>query len=119
VPADRIIDGKDLRPLLANPQRAGSPHEALYYYQRDALLAVRRGDFKLILAAGPNAKEDKLELYDVRDDPGESKDVAAEKIELVKELSALADKAREDLGDTRKRVQGKNRRPPSTAEGGA
>jgi arylsulfatase A-like enzyme len=115
VPTDRIIDGKDLRPLLEAKPGVASPHESFYYYQRFALMAVRSGDWKLILAAKPEAKEDQAILYDVQHDPAETKDLAAEHPDLVKKLQGVADQAREDLGDSRKGMNGKNRRPPATA----
>ncbi len=117
LPQDRIIDGKDLRPLMTGEDGATSPRESFYYYQRDALMAVRAGEWKLILADRPNQKIDKLELYDVKSDPGETKDLSAEKPDIVKKLQALADKAREDLGDSRKDIEGKNRRPAAVAAG--
>jgi arylsulfatase A-like enzyme len=117
VPTDRIIDGKDLRPLMTSKEPAASPRDTFYYYQRFALMAVRKGDWKLTLAGGPNQKVDKLELYDVKNDPGERKDLAAEKPEIVKELQAVADEARADLGDSRKDTEGKSRRPPAVATG--
>ncbi len=40
------------------------------------------------------------ELYNLSDDIGETKDVAAENPEIVKQLEALAEKAREDIGDS-------------------
>ncbi|MGB7161248.1 MAG: sulfatase [Tepidisphaeraceae bacterium] len=115
VPTDRIIDGKDLRAMMTSKEPVASPRDSFYYYQRFALIAVRSGDFKLVLAAGPNAKEDQAILYDVQRDPGETKDVAAENPEIIKKLAALAERAREDLGDSRKGMEGKNRRPPATA----
>lgn len=117
VPSDRIIDGKDLRPLMTAKTGATSPRETFYYYQRDALMAVRAGDWKLILAAGPNAKADQIELYDVQHDPGETKELAAENPEVVKRLQSIADNARGDLGDSRKKIEGKNRRPAAIAAG--
>ena len=48
-PADRILDGKDIGPLLAGEEGAESPHEAFYYYQVDQLQAVRAGRWKLYL----------------------------------------------------------------------
>jgi arylsulfatase A-like enzyme len=51
---------------------------------------VRRGDWKLIrLFAGNADGSDKLELYNLKDDLGETKNVAAEKPELVRELNEL------------------------------
>ncbi|HEX8916021.1 MAG TPA: sulfatase, partial [Humisphaera sp.] len=51
---------------------------------------VRRGDWKLIrlFAANPDGT-DKLELYHLKDDVGETKNLAAEKPELARELNEL------------------------------
>ena len=40
-PADRIIDGKDIQPLMRGKKDAKSPHEAFYYYYMTQLHAVR------------------------------------------------------------------------------
>jgi arylsulfatase A len=45
IPTDRVIDGKDIWPVLAGD--AKTPHEAFYYHRRDDLAAVRSGDWKL------------------------------------------------------------------------
>jgi arylsulfatase len=41
-----------------------------------------------------------LSLYDLESDPGESKDVAGDHPDIVKQLSVLAENMRADLGDT-------------------
>jgi len=46
---------------------------------------VRRGRYKLI----HKIRKEKVELYDVLADPGDSTDLASERPELVRELSAL------------------------------
>lgn len=46
---------------------------------------ARQGDWKLIL---PHAKDTPVELFNLKDDPFETKNLAAEKPELVKELTA-------------------------------
>ena len=46
-PADRVIDGRDIRPILFAEPGAKSPHEALYYYRGERLGAVRSGRWKL------------------------------------------------------------------------
>ncbi len=52
--------------------------------------SVRRGDWKLIrLFAQNDDGSDQLELFNLRDDLGETKNLAAEKPELVRELNAL------------------------------
>jgi arylsulfatase A len=42
-PSDRIIDGHDIWPILSDQLGARSGYEALYYYSRDNLNAVRSG----------------------------------------------------------------------------
>jgi arylsulfatase A len=127
VPADRIIDGRDIGPLLRAEPGAKSPHEAFYYYWDNGLEAVRRGNWKLHFPhayrslSGPAGKDGEpgpyrqarteLALYDLAADVGESRNVAEENPEVVAELKKLADAAREDLGDSLTGVAGKNRRP--------
>jgi arylsulfatase A-like enzyme len=115
MPTDRIVDGKDLLPMVTSKGPAASPRKWFYYYQRFALMAVRSGDYKLMLAAGPNAKQDQAMLYDVQHDPGETKEISAEHPEIMKQLQAIAEQAREDLGDSRKDMNGKNRRKAAEA----
>ena len=45
-PKDRVIDGKDIMPLLTDA-RAKSPHELLFFCRGDNLHAVRGGEYKL------------------------------------------------------------------------
>lgn len=116
VPEKRLIDGKDVWPLLAGAPGAKTPHEAFFYYQIDQLQAVRSGQWKLYLpleakrGLGPaKGKPSPATLYDLVADPSEKKDVLADHPEVVRRLTALADKARADLGDGDR--PGKNQRP--------
>jgi arylsulfatase A len=117
LPAQRI-DGLDISPLLTGVPGASSPHRALwFYYNQNELQAVRSGPWKLILphayrtldlTAAP-AKDGRptkyvqakagLELYNLVDDPGERRDLAAQRPEVVARLQALSEEARADLGD--------------------
>jgi arylsulfatase A-like enzyme len=118
LPPGRIIDGRDIWPLLAREPGAQSPYDerGFFYYRLEQLQAVRAGAWKLYLplenkylnlarktAAAP------LELYDVRNDPSEQHEASVEHPEIVKRLLALAEAAREDLGDVDR--PGKNQRP--------
>jgi len=47
-----------------------------------------------------------LSLFDLANDPGEAKNVAAEHPEIVKELTSLADDFRRDVGDPLTNIQG-------------
>ena len=61
--------------------------------------SVRRGDWKLIrLFAGNDDGSDLLELYNLKDDLGETKNLAAEKPGLARELNALIDSFLKETG---------------------
>jgi arylsulfatase A len=115
-PADRIIDGKDIRPLLRGDPGAGTPHEAFYYYQEDQLQAVRDDRWKLYLPLKLKKHgwrqvqpDSPLQLYDLQADIGERNNVADRYPEVVERLTALAERARDDLGDIDR--PGRNQRP--------
>jgi len=131
VPADRIIDGQDIWPLLTQPD-AKSPHDVFYYYWDNGLDAIRSGEWKLHFPhtyrslQGPPGKDGQpngyaqaktgLELYNLKADPGEKTDVAAANPEVVAQLQKLANAARKDLGDSLTNRAGKNRRPADKLE---
>ena len=124
------IDGLDIWPLLAGQPKATSPHEAFFfYYNVNELQAVRSGRWKLILPhtyrtlAGQQGRDDGLpvkyqmvkaglELYDVQSDVSETTNVADKYPDVVRRLEALAEQAREDLGDRLTGRSGKNVREP-------
>ena len=120
VPQDRVLDGKDIWPVLSNKTDARSPHQAFYYYHRDQLQAVRSGKWKLYLALagkevqGKQRAGQKLELYDLHSDIGETNDIASDHPDVVKQLQAFANQARKDLGDAD--LVGKNQRPAKFTE---
>jgi arylsulfatase A-like enzyme len=57
-----------------------------------------------------------LVLYNLEDDPGETRDVAARHPEIVERLSRIAEKSREDLGDSLVGRPGRGVRRPGTAK---
>ncbi len=133
LPAQRI-DGLDIWPLFTGEPGAKNPHEAYYfYYGVNELQAVRSGDWKLHLphtartmlgqAPGRDGIPGKyrplpvgLELYNLREDIGETKDVAALHPEVVERLQRLAEAAREELGDQLTNRTGRGNREPGRAE---
>jgi arylsulfatase A-like enzyme len=131
------IDGLDIWPLLAGQPGAKNPHEAYFFYgvpfgqwTGAELEAVRAGPWKLMLPHtyrtlgdsppgrnGIPAKYQpraisKPELYNLADDVGEKSDVATPNPAIVKRLLALADKCRDDLGDTIVKREGAGLRKP-------
>lgn len=124
------IDGVNIQTLLFNAPDANPRNELAVYYGVNNLEAIRKGPWKLVLPhrsrtyklhppgydgfPGPEPNVDVPEaLYDMRRDPGETLDVKAHFPEVVKELEALADKYRQDLGDGLTGRQGTGRRPPA------
>ena len=74
------------------------------------LAAVRKGDYKLILPGRPPPDVDKTLLFNVREDPGETKDLAADHPELV----ARAAKARRRSPQgSRRRAEQPGQEPPA------
>ena len=105
VPADRMIDGTDIWPLLAGAPDAKPAHETFYYYRGFRLEAVRHGDWKLQL---PPEKKPAAQpkLFNLKTDIGEAADVAAENPEAVAKLQALAAAVKDDLGLDGEKVPG-------------
>lgn len=110
LPEDRVIDGRDIGPLMAGKAGAKSPHEAFYYYDFTHLQAVRSGRWKLVLPrpARPPWTSwyarmidavPKTQLYDLEADIEEKHDIADKHPDIVARLMKLIEKAREDLGD--------------------
>ncbi len=114
----RPIDGLDIWPLISSQPNAKSPHEAFYFYWGQHLQAVRSGKWKLHFPhdyisttqdnvggdsrPGKPAQKKKIELalFDLETDRAETTNVADQHADVVVRLTALADKARTDLGDS-------------------
>ncbi|HBJ84294.1 MAG TPA: arylsulfatase, partial [Verrucomicrobiales bacterium] len=107
-PASKI-DGHDIRAILLDSTggtKSPWDDDGFFFYRMEQLQAVRAGDWKLYLPlegrfANLQRKREpvKLALYDVRHDVGEEREVSAQHPEIVTRLTALAEKARADLGD--------------------
>jgi arylsulfatase A-like enzyme len=87
-PPARPLDGLDLTPLVAGRTRAAFAARPLFWRLRGpgSRLAVRRGWRKLIR----DREEERSLLFDLRDDPGEERDLAVEHPEEAEELLRLA-----------------------------
>lgn len=113
-PSGRRIDGKDIGPLMFGEQGAVSPHETFFYYFKNNLDAVRSGRWKLFVGrcdAGEKTHKRVCELYDLREDMGETVNVADRHRDVVERLTACIAACREDIGDARVGVEGRSRRP--------
>ena len=127
---DHKIDGKDIGPLMFADEPATSPHDFFYcYYGGGELQAIRNERFKLVFphryrtlggkpggAAGrpvpyESAKAE-LALFDLDHDVSETTNVIAEYPDVVAELTAAAEQARQDLGDKLTKTKGSGIRGP-------
>lgn len=98
LPADQAPDSFDLVPAWMGETRKGRDHVV----EHAGVLSLRQGSWKLIEAGkGPQLlKETNTEtgqaaseqLYDLASDPGETKDLAAERPEKVQEMRAYLEK---------------------------
>jgi arylsulfatase A-like enzyme len=95
VPADAAPDSFNVLPALLGQSKKGREH----LLEHSGVVAIRKGPWKLIppRAQTPNARRQNggpLELFNLAQDPGETKNVAAENPEIVRELSAMLEKQR-------------------------
>lgn len=88
VPSNRVIDGKDITPLLHGDPNALSPHDEFFYFIRDGKLAgIRRGRWKLLVDVETRPwSHEEIALYDLNADPGEKTNLAESNSKKVMEL---------------------------------
>ncbi len=115
LPANKI-DGVNILPLLQMQKNASPREELVYYYKKNSLEGIRKGNWKLVLPhrsqtymtympgkdgyPGGYAETDvPLALYDLARDPGETHDVQKVHPEIVRQLESIADTYRKTLGD--------------------
>ncbi len=84
-PTDRPLDGVNLLPFVQGKER-GAPHGALFWRFGNQN-AIRMGDWVLVEAKGSKGKE----LYNLRTDISQSKDLAPTQPQYVRELQAAWD----------------------------
>lgn len=133
LPAKKI-DGVDMRPLFQKNNTLVTRDELAYYYDRNSLKGIRKGSWKLVFpttsqtykvptAIGGDGFPGKyastpvpLALYDLRTDPGETLDLKEKFPDIVQQLTAIAEKYREELGDDLVKKIGKEIRPAAVVK---
>jgi arylsulfatase len=123
------IDGVDIMQLLKHVKDANPRDEFVYYYDRNNLKCIRKGQWKLTFPcisqtykkataiandgwSGKYATDSvRLALYDLRTDPGETLDVKEQHPGIVQQLMIIADKYRKELGDDLTKQVGREVRP--------
>lgn len=108
IPEDRIIDGKNIWPLVSGDSSAETPHDFFYYYSMDQLQAVREGNWKLHLPldnrydGGDKHKfygSSRMKLINLSKDIAEEHDMSEQYPQVVKRLLQQAEKISHELGD--------------------
>jgi arylsulfatase A-like enzyme len=108
IPDGRIIDGKNIWPLVSGVKNAKSPHDIFCYYLMDQLQAIRDRKWKLHLAldnkfdSGNKNKfygSSELKLIDLSTDIKEEKDLSEQYPEVVQRLLSRAKEISLELGD--------------------
>lgn len=131
------IDGRDLWPVFSGQKDAANPHACYaHWYENNQLQAVTSGDgrWKLQLPHGyrtmagqepvPGPKPGKYqqrkinapELYDLKADVSETKDVSAQHPDVMAKMMQFATEARLKLGDTLTKTEPSELRPPDTVK---
>lgn len=116
LPADRIIDGRDIWPLLSGAS-TNSPHEALYYWGGLGIDGVRSGPWKLFVNPQKTGLKDNNDevifasrrqplLFHLDDDVGETTNVAEQHPEVVARLLGLINEMDKDLGASGRKGSG-------------
>ena len=122
--SENKIDGKNIWENLTG-KTDSDPHEALFfYYHKNSLHGVRYGDYKMYFPHryrtlnGKKGRNDgtpikyeyvdlkENELYNLKTDPSETKNILNEFPEIVKKINALADNKRKEIGDDLTNVVG-------------
>ncbi len=114
--SENRVDGTDISSLLYGDFESEPRETILYYYGRNHLNAVRKGNWKLVLPhtyrsydtepgndgyGGKRIKTlvEEPELYNMMRDPGEQYNVIEYHPEKVSEIMTVVEEARKELGD--------------------
>jgi arylsulfatase len=102
IPDDRIIDGKSLTPLLNGNQVEWEERSLFFYWTRRFPelynnISLQKGNFKLVGQTNYNAEITDFELFDIKKDPFEQKNLVSEKTEVAKQLKTELDKLYAEL----------------------
>lgn len=95
IPEDRVIDGKNIWPLMKGEKNVKSPHAAIYGFRPNGgLMSIRFKHWKLVLPGKHRTGNfEEPQLYDLRVDLKEKNNLASQYPKVVKEILAMGQKA--------------------------
>ena len=87
IPANEVTDGISFLPTLLNKGKQ-KEHEYLYweFHEGGGRLALREGKWKMVVLNAKSEKKEKIELYNLADDLGETNNLADVDPERTKEM---------------------------------
>ena len=93
-PAD--IDGISMLPTLLSQAESQKSHEYLYWECTEKIgkQAIRKGNYKAVRLRVTKNPDAEIKLYDLAEDPGETRSIARKHLEVVKDMSVLFTSAR-------------------------
>ena len=106
IPTDRVIDGKDILPLMIGKPDAKTPHSAYAYIYKEG--GVRSGKWKYYPFRSGKGKKEKfnaddlrakspVQLYDLSADLSEEKNLAEQYPQVVQRLQKAYDDLKKDI----------------------
>jgi arylsulfatase A-like enzyme len=101
IPDDRIIDGKNIWPIISGKEGALSPHDIYYYYKGNRLESARQGKWKIRRSG---KKSQSVELYNLEDDISESENLSTKNPEIIELMLKKMDKFDKDLKSSQRPI---------------
>jgi arylsulfatase len=101
-PEDRIIDGKNLLPLINGKQVDWQNRSLFFYWSRRYPelynnMAIQKGKYKLVGNTDYNASIDDFELYNIENDPYEQHNIVQQNGVMAKKLKSELDQVYKEL----------------------
>ncbi|MBR9998354.1 MAG: sulfatase [Cyclobacteriaceae bacterium] len=111
LPADRILDGVDIFPVMTGQKETGK--DTVFFYKGRNLFAIRKGAWKahfvtVVKPYGPDGvteKHDPPLLFNVETDPSEKYNRAAEHPEIIMDILAIKQRHQAGLVDVPTRIR--------------
>lgn len=102
LPANIKIDGENLVPVIQGEKVNWEDRLLFFYWNRRypelySNMAVQRGDFKLVGHTKYDAEIDSFELYNVKTDPAEQRNLVGSNTQIALEMKAGLDRMCRDL----------------------
>ncbi len=101
-PADRIIDGKSLVPLINGKSVDWADRSLFFYWTRRFPelynnIALQKNSYKLVGQTDYNSAIEDFELFDIKQDPYEHKNIVTDNMDLAKSLKSELDNIYNEL----------------------